>query len=333
MQINNAHLSISGMVGMCGDRQVFMGFAPAKTLHLVSFADTLNEDTGIGYQRPRDRRHSLDFRRYINTPGASTIPLTFNLRQDLQDFWRIETKGAGAVLRIKSDTACLAQVDCQHRLGELADSDVNLAFMAFIGLDLRGEMAMFTTINSKVRGLHSSLTDFHQSNLVENLVKDAPYLYLARQLNENCVSPWFQMIRYGGETSSGLRRRTSLRMMQTAIRHLLVRIRAVDGYSVMGVLDLLFNYWGAVATVFDAEWQSPRESLLTKGVGLHAMTELLGTLVQKNKRLNIGRDEFIVVLKSLKGNVDWGRKGTFADAGGRKGATAAHEKLRRSLGV
>ena len=333
MQIKSAHLAISGMVGMCGDREVFVGFAPAKTLHLVSFADTLNEDTGIGYQRPRDRGHSLDFKRYISTPGASTIPLTFNLRQDLKKFWRIEREGRMATLLIKPETACLAQVDCQHRLGELADSDVNLAFMAFIGLDLRGEMAMFTIINSKVRGLQSSLTDFHESNLIENLVRDAPQLFLARQLNEKCDSPWFKMIRYGGETSSGMRRRTSLRMMQTAIRHLLSRIRAVDGYSVMGVLDLLFNYWGAVATVFDAEWQSPRESLLTKGVGLHAMTELLGTLVQKNKRLNIGRDEFIVVLQSLKGNVDWGRKGTFAYAGGRKGASAAHETLRRSLGI
>jgi DNA sulfur modification protein DndB len=333
MQIKSAHMAISGMVGLCGDREVFVGFAPAKTLHMVSFADTLNEDTGIGYQRPRDRGHSLDFKRYISTPGASTIPLTFNLRQDLKKFWRIEREGGMAVLWIKPDAACLAQVDCQHRLGELADSDVNLAFMAFIGLDLRGEMAMFTIINSKVRGLQSSLTDFHESNLIENLVQDAPQLFLARQLNENCDSPWFKMIRYGGETSSGMRRRTSLRMMQTAIRHLLTRIRTVDGYNVNGVYNLLLNYWGAVAYVFDAEWQSPREHLLTKGVGLHALTELLGTIVQREKRVDLSRDEIIEKLKSLKENIDWGRKGTFADAGGRKGASAAHETLRKSLGI
>lgn len=310
-----------------------MGFASGKLLHSLSFADTLNEDTGEGYQRPRDRGHSLDFKRYISTSGASTIPLTFNLRQDLRSCWRIEKEGSQAVLRIKHDAACLAQVDCQHRLGELADSGITLAFMAFIGLDLRGEMAMFTIINSKVRGLQSSLTDFHESNLIEDIVRDAPHLYLARQLNEDCTSPWFKMIRYGGETSSGMQRRTSLRMMQTAVKRLLTRIRTVDGYSVKSVGNLLFNYWGAIAYVFDEEWKSPREHLLTKGVGLHALTELLGTIVQREKRVDFGRDEFISLLQTLKSNVDWGRAGTFSDAGGRKGASTAHETLKRSLGI
>ena len=59
-------------------------------------------------------------------------------------------------------------MDCQHRLGALGDSDVSLAFMSYIGLSLREEMALFTIINSKAKGLSSSLTDFHESNLIND---------------------------------------------------------------------------------------------------------------------------------------------------------------------
>ena len=46
----------------------------------MSFADILDEEAQSGYQRPCDRRHAQEFRSYIEQPGATTIPLTFNLR-------------------------------------------------------------------------------------------------------------------------------------------------------------------------------------------------------------------------------------------------------------
>lgn len=333
MQKLSASTNLRGIIGQCGARQVFMGFAPARLLHAVSFADTLNDETGTGYQRPRDRKHSLDFKRYIAGSGASTIPLTFNLRKDLQDEWQIIANKTGAELRIARGARCMAQVDCQHRLGELHDSAVQLAFMAFVGLDLRGEMAMFTIINSKAKGLASSLTDFHTSNLVEDIVRDAPHLYLARELNEDAGSPWFRRVRYGGETSSGMRRTTSLRMMQSAIRRLLAQINSMPGYTVRGTYALLLAYWRAVGQVFPTEWESPRSYLLTKGVGLHAMTELLGSIVTHMNRIDLRAEDCVKALLPLKRDIDWGPSGTFSNAGGRKGAKQAHETLRRVSGV
>jgi len=65
MTIHGAQIRLLGIVGVCGRRKVFMGFAPANLLHSLSFADVLNEDTGEGYQRKFSQKHSLDFRRYI----------------------------------------------------------------------------------------------------------------------------------------------------------------------------------------------------------------------------------------------------------------------------
>ncbi len=63
-------INIDCMVGGSADRRVLMGFAPARLLHALSFADVLNEDTGTGYQRRFNAQHSQDFRRYIRQPTA-----------------------------------------------------------------------------------------------------------------------------------------------------------------------------------------------------------------------------------------------------------------------
>src|SRR5713101_4818893 len=121
-------LLIKGMLGHSAGRQVFLGFAAANVLHSVSFADVLDEDTGRGYQRRFNAQHSLDFRKYIQKPNSSTIPLTFNLRPRSDGAWKIqETAGGHAVLEI-DDLAgkVLTQVDCQHRLGYLNDVKVEM---------------------------------------------------------------------------------------------------------------------------------------------------------------------------------------------------------------
>jgi DGQHR domain-containing protein len=273
----------------------------------------------------------MNFKHYISQPDSSTIPLTFNLRKDLKKHWCILPSNRNATLRLSRTVPCLAQVDCQHRLGELQDEDIPLAFMAFIGLDLRSEMAMFTIINSKARGLSSSLTDYHRSNLIDDLAAEVPELFIARRLNEDPKSPWFRLIRYGGKSTSGLKRKTSLRMMQKAIRRFLNQTRYLQTHEPASLLTLLLDYWHSVANVFDGEWRNHRSSLITKGVGLYALTQLLGTVVAKFKDRELTEAFFADVLTPLKTQLDWGTHGTFSNAGGHKGANEAHATLKRLL--
>ena len=143
---------------------VVLGAAPARDLFALSFADVLDEESDDGYQRPFDMRHSRDFRAYIEQPGATTIPLTFNLRGREGDRWSLtDTSNDGtAILRIRPSGAThspvLVQVDCQHRLGMMQDSDIPLTFQCFLGLNKTEEMAIFNIINGKAKGLSSSAT-------------------------------------------------------------------------------------------------------------------------------------------------------------------------------
>ena len=43
-------VELRGVVGHCGDREVFLGFASGALLSKLSFADVLDEATGSGYQ-------------------------------------------------------------------------------------------------------------------------------------------------------------------------------------------------------------------------------------------------------------------------------------------
>lgn len=132
-------IKIPGVVGVSAHRPVFLGFAPSDLLHSLSFADILDEETGRGYQRRFNPKHSLDFRRYIQHGDSSTIPLTLNLRPTITGAWRVKNlEGSHALLEIEDGVGkVFAQVDCQHRLGHLNDLQIPLPFMCFLGLSVR----------------------------------------------------------------------------------------------------------------------------------------------------------------------------------------------------
>lgn len=199
-------ITIDCMLGASAQRQVVLGFAPADLLHRLSFADILDEDTGRGYQRRFNPQHSLDFRRYIQRDQSATIPLTFNLRPGPDTAWRITELGEGRVRLAISPLAgkVLSQVDCQHRLGHLNDLAVELPFMCFIGLSEREEMEVFNVINSKAKGLSTSLLDFHDAQLAGDLAADRPELFVALHLNNDSQSPWHRQLDLGGQKTSGL---------------------------------------------------------------------------------------------------------------------------------
>src|SRR5260370_37442542 len=108
----------------------------------------------------------------------------------------------------------MAQVYCQHRLGHLGDLPILLHFMCFIGLSEREEMEVFNVINSKARGLSTSLLDFHEAQLAQELAIERPELFIALRLNSTDGSPWQGRLNLAGRTPAGMKRLGKLRMKQ-----------------------------------------------------------------------------------------------------------------------
>ncbi len=248
-----------------------VGFAPADLLYRLSFPDILDEDGGRGYQRPFNERHSQDFRRYIKGAGSSTIPLTLNLRPTDNGAWRIvETGGQTVKLEVAPDAGkIMAQVDCQHRLGHLEDLPIVLPFMCFIGLSEREEMEVFNVINSKAKGLSTSLLDYHEAQLAGALATERPELYIALQLNGLAESPWHRRLNLGGKTTAGLKRIVSLRMMQQAIHEFLKATHFIPAHTPDDAVRVTMDFWRAVVSVLPKEWADARHHMLTKGIGVY----------------------------------------------------------------
>lgn len=314
---------------MSADRPVLLGFAPASVLHAVSFSDILDERTGQGYQRRFNSGHSLDFRRYIREVGSTTIPLTFNLRPREDAAWALcDVEGGNVSVEISADTGqVMAQVDCQHRLGHLADLDVELPFMCFIGLTVEEEMAVFTVINRKAKGLSRSLLDFHDARLCEDLATDRPELFIALCLSNDPASPWCGQLDVGGNKVSGMTRKASLRTLQKAVRRFLNRSAILKQRTVEEAARVVLDFWIGVSIAMRDDWARPRGSLLAKGVGVYALMDIAADMWRESG-CALTRDLMIAHLSDLAADVDWSSNGPFKGLGGEGGVKAAVALLR-----
>lgn len=328
----NSSLQIYGLTGTCGTRRVFLGFAPACTLYQLSFADVLDEATRRGYQRRFSKEHSLEFRHYIQKPDSATIPLTFNLRPSLPQNWSITDSKAGqARLSIVDvQVPVFAQVDCQHRLGHLADLEIPLPFMTFIGLSVEEEMQIFSVINGKAKGLNSSLLDFHESRLTSDLAHTKPELYIALRLNEEPDSPWCQRLDLGGDNTLGMTRYASLRMMQRAAKRFLKEAQLTTNSNASEVARVPVEFWQSVSDLLQEQWLTPRTSLITKGIGVYSLMSLCGELYLEARRKNIRCDKayFLSAMSDFLGRVDWSSHGPLRGFGGTIGAEQALDYIR-----
>jgi DGQHR domain-containing protein len=322
---------LNGVLGAAAHRDVLLGFAPANTLHELSFADILDENTGRGYQRRFNAQHSLDFRKYIQRDGSSTIPLTFNVRPR-PDGWRL-VRIDDSHARLEIDRAAgkvLAQVDCQHRLGYLNDLPVSLPFMCFIGLSEREEMEVFKVINSKAKGLSTSLLDFHDATLSNDLAVERPELFIALHLNNNNDSPWYRQLDLGGASTSGLMRRASLRTMQKAVKRFLRQSRMLGDHPPEFVAQFVLDFWGCVALLLREAWDDPRHHLLNKGVGVYALMSLAADVYESARGANCTCDKRYLTsaLSEFIQDIDWSSGGPLSGLGGEAGVKAALAYLR-----
>jgi DNA sulfur modification protein DndB len=325
---------LEGIIGKSANREVFLGFAPANLLHSLSFADVLDEETGRGYQRRFNAAHSLDFRKYIQQEKSATIPLTFNARERADGAWRLE-RGAPPHARLvitDEKTKVFTQVDCQHRLGHLNDLSLDLPFMCFLGLTEREEMEVFNVINSKAKGLSTSLLDFHDSRLATDLAVERPELFIAIHLKNDSQSPWFNQVNLGGKATSGLTRRASLRTLQTAIKRFLTQTKILQKHPPEVVAQMVLDFWAAIALLLRDEWSNPRRTLLCKGVGVYALMGIAGDLVNEAGNATIDKLYFRNKLADFIQEIDWSNAGPLSGLGGGAGVKNALTILRSTRG-
>jgi DGQHR domain-containing protein len=202
--------------------------------------------------------------------------------------------------------------------------------MTFLGMSMKEEMEIFSVINGKAKGLSSSLLDFHETRLTEDLSSTKPELFLALRLAEDPRSPWYQRLDLGGAPTVGMHRYASLRTMQKAAKRFLRAIRSAPATPRITELpNVLVHFWLAVARVLHKEWREPRKYLLTKGIGVYSLMSLAGELVHEGLERGVVLDQryFEATLSDFLTAIDWSSNGPLRGFGGVSGADQALQVL------
>ena len=190
-------------------------------------------------------------------------------------------------------------------------------------------MSIFNVINSKAKGLPGSLLDFHETKLVSDIEKVKPELVLAVRLNDDQASPWLKMLDLGGNRTSGMQRRASLRTMQRAIR-LFLKTLLPDQRPHNEIYKMVLGFWSALATVMPDEWSNPRKHMICKGVGVYSLMAIAADMVNERSELPHldWQDFFRIKLGAFSPLIDWTTQGPLKGLGGEAGVKEATEILR-----
>lgn len=115
--------------------------------------------------------------------------------------------------------------------------------------------------------------------------------------------------------------------MQKACRILTKRLKS---RSAEDIARISHDFWCAVALVMPDAFSKPRKSLVTKGIGVYALTELAADFVLEAP-IGVRCDVpyFASIIGDLAPLLDWGRDGPLAGLGGEGGAKHATDILRQ----
>jgi len=308
--------------GTAGSYPILMGSASLATLDNISFVDQFVMETQEGVQRPLDKKHATDFRKYIERAlhgeKATSPPLILSLRE--------KVNVQNGQLLVPNKKHAMNRLDAQHRMAFTGDLDVELPFVIYYDLTKEEEIEIFTTINDNQKGLQKSLVDSQRLRLSKNPEEELPHIAIATELNNDSSSPWYQAVNTGGVSSKGTpgsKRKITLRTFQDANNTLISGPRCQNA-DYKDKYDAVRNFWQAVANTFPDPWTDNRKHLLMKGVGIAALADVGRDIIQE---CFASSDTSVAAmskyLKKLDG-FDWGNKTSVLSlVGGQKGAAAA----------
>lgn len=272
----------------------------------LTYMKPYDAPSGKGYQRPVDLKRCNDFALYLSKGDEALFsPILLNAGGQWEftpydklrpHYGRLICKGRASLM------------DGQHRLGGIkryiqeTNSNIDIPFFAFHYLDEDEEIQLFDTINTKAKGIGSSLSKY--------LRRDSDDIsWVATQLIVQTDSPFHNIGTVIGKRTKG--RHVTLQNLHKAL-HFLTKYEHLSLLSKEEKLILAYNYYGAIKETFSKEWLDYKGYRLTHIVCLDALSiagaDLLAKYVSK-KNKEIVYAGIIHSVRKLR-KIDWSSEGT-----------------------
>ncbi|MFB6471259.1 DGQHR domain-containing protein [Paenibacillus glucanolyticus] len=243
----------------------YLGNVSATSALQITYVKPYDHPSGKGYQRPVDSKRCNEFALYLSTgENALFTPILLNAESNWE-FSPYDKSRSNLGRLICKDQASL--MDGQHRLGGIkrytqdTNSEINVPFLAFHYLDEDEEIQLFDTINTKAKGIGTSLSKYLHRNSDDNS-------WVATELITRGDSPFHFIGTLTGKRVSG--RHVTLQNLYKVLE-LLTKPEEISSLSREEKLTLCLFFYNTVKEQFNSEWLNYKEYRLTHIVCLNAL--------------------------------------------------------------
>jgi DGQHR domain-containing protein len=286
-----------------GGRRLYQFAIDGKRLHEISTVSRIHRDKEGeigGYQRPEVLRHVKAIRTYLESPHAmmpNALVIAFDSRVRFEPSDDVSADAHSAigtvVIPLPGDGRAAPGwvVDGQQRAAALRDARLErfpIPIVGFITDDVAEQRAQFILVNNTKplpKGLIHELLPATEGALPLALMRKRYPSKLLSALNLTPGSPLDGAIRTPTMPTGRIRDNSILKMIENSITDgALYSYR--DPLTGEGdgtrMLELLWNFWSAVAATWPEAWDlPPRKSRLTHGVGIVAMGYVMDEITDR----------------------------------------------------
>lgn len=283
--------------------------------------------SGKGYQRPVDKKRCIDFANYLSKGDSALFtPVLLNAASNWEftaydrqrpNFGRLLCKGPASLM------------DGQHRLGGVrrfiheTQMEIVIPFLAFHFLDEDEEIMLFDTINTKAKGIGTSLSKY--------LHRDSDDLgWISTQMLTRRESPFYEI-----GSIIGKRTNTKHVTLQNIYRFvsLLTAKSDIADLKKEEKLSIAMCYYSVIKECFTAEWNDYKNFRLSHIVILDSLSiagnTLLNNLFTETKKLPDAQKVKKQILKLS--DIDWSSEGPLKYVRGRNGSKQLSTEIKSIL--
>jgi DGQHR domain-containing protein len=293
-------------------RTLYAFAAPGSELARFATVSRIRRDDAAnveGYQRPEVLSHISEIRSYLESedsilPNAVVVAFDNRVRFESQE---TSEDGRFGELVIPVDPNAEDyekpgwMVDGQQRMAALRTADVGtfeVCAVAFIAESEEEQREQFILVNSTKplpRSLIYELLPVTDCRLPAFLKKRQFPARILERLNYDPDSPLYHRVRTPTNPGGVIKDNSVLRMIENSLSDgVLYRLRdPVSGeHDLDGMLEVLNNFWSAVAETFPQAWSlPPRKSRLTHGAGILSMGYVMDAIADRHRRLGLPSQE------------------------------------------
>ncbi|MEK3915304.1 DGQHR domain-containing protein [Paenibacillus sp. FSL H7-0331] len=290
----------------------------------LTYVKPFDDPSVKGYQRPVDPKRCSDFAIYLSKgEDALFTPILLNAGGNWEFSVYDKQRPAFGRLICKGKASLM---DGQHRLGGIkryiqeTNSEIIIPFLAFHCLDEDEEIRLFDTINTKAKGIGTSLSKY--------LRRDTDDIsWMATELLVRQESPFYHIGSIIGKRNKG--RHVTLQNLYRTL-YLLNKDPKIIIFSKEEKLTMALQYFNNIKETFSHEWLDYSGYRLTHIVCLDALSiagsEVLSKCTTESKR----QFDYNGITKAIKkiSKIDWSINGPLKYLKGMSGSKSLATELK-----